>query len=128
MRGVGSFKDGIGPALAFLRTKAGLSQSALAKLVGRKIQPRLSQVEHGEVVPSGQLIDEYLSQCGSDVADLADAYLGPDPSEEELALRALRAMRLGEIPPRLERVALQQLQAQRRTLLEALGKSPDEES
>lgn len=127
MHGVGSFKDGIGAALGSLRSKAGLSQTALAKLVGRKIQPRLSQVERGEVVPSGQLIDEYLTFSHADVDDLGDAFLGEEPSEEILVRRALRALRLGTLPPRLEELALQQLQTQRRTLREALGYPPEDE-
>jgi transcriptional regulator with XRE-family HTH domain len=128
MRPVNSFLKGIGQALAYLRTEAGISQSALAKQLGKKIQPRISQMERGEIVPSGNLIQGYLTHCKPgedeelDEVDLADAFLGADPSEEEILRRVLRTMRLGELPPRLEKLALEQLRTHRRTLQEAIGR------
>jgi transcriptional regulator with XRE-family HTH domain len=112
------FLTGIGAALAYLREKSGLSQHGLAAAIQRKIQPRISEMERGKFGPSSKLINEYLVHCDADEIDLADAFLGPDPPEDELVRRALRTLRVGDLPPRLEKLALEQLQAQRRSLLE----------
>ena len=114
--------------MAYLREKAGLSQHGMAAKLQRKIQPRLSQLESGKFGPSAKLIGEYLVHCDADELDLADAFLGPDPAEDELVRRALRTLRVGDLPPRLEKLALEQLRAQRRTLVEWMAAdSPDED-
>ena len=126
---VGSFKEGIGPALALLRSQAGISQSELARRRGKADQSRLSRMEDRKLYPSTELIDAYLEHCGRDVEDLAEAFLGPDATEEALIQRALRALGLGEMPPDLQEVALEHLRTLRRLLEERVkNESQDDDS
>ncbi len=122
------FLTGIGAALAYLREKSGLSQHGLAAAIQRRIQPRISEMERGKFGPSSKLINEYLVHCEADEFDLADAFLGSDPPEEELIERSLRALRVGKLPAKAERAALEQIRAHRRSLLEWMAAdSPDED-
>ena len=117
MMPVGSFKEGIGSALDLLRETAGISQSELARRRDKADQSRLSRMEDGQVLPSSSLIDEYLVHCGYDVEDLAEAFLGPDPPEDALLRRALRALNVGKLTAKQEKAALEQLRSLRRKLL-----------
>jgi transcriptional regulator with XRE-family HTH domain len=112
----GRFTTGIGAALVYLRQKAGLSQSKLG--IKANWEPsRFRKFEMGRYSPSADVIEIYLEHCDADEFDLADAFLGEDPDEDELLRRALRALRVGNLPPDLEETALEQLRTQRQLLL-----------
>jgi transcriptional regulator with XRE-family HTH domain len=115
------FSQGIGPALARLRKRAGLTQKVLADRLNVS-QPRLSAAEQPGAPAPARLIEQYLAACGCDVFDLALAFVGPDAEEDFLCELALRAYRL-DLPEATRPVALGTIRNHRQTL-QQLAKKP----
>ena len=67
----------IGIALARLRTKASMSQAAVAPKV-RVDQSRISRIENGEVAPSTTEVHSYLEAVGTEEAQRYLQYLEKD--------------------------------------------------
>ena len=109
------FSKGIGPALATLRKRAGLTQSALARKL-QMSQPRLSLAEKSGTPAPARLIEQYLVACGFDVFDLALAFLAPDTGKEERAELALRMYGFEALPEHVRSLALESLQVHWETL------------
>ncbi len=109
------FSKGIGPALATLRKRAGLTQSALARKL-QMSQPRLSLAEKSGTPAPARLIEQYLAVCGFDVFDLALAFLEPDTGKEVRADLALRTYGFEELPQHVRSLALESIQVHWETL------------
>ncbi len=125
MTPVEPFSKGIGPALAALRKRAGLTQAALARKL-KMSQPRLSLAEKSGTPAPARLIEQYLEVCGFDVFDLALTFLEPDTPKEVRVELALRMYGFETLPEHVRSLALESIQAHRDTL-EALLHPPDED-
>jgi transcriptional regulator with XRE-family HTH domain len=114
------FSQGIGPALARLRKRAGLTQKVLAEQLNVS-QPRLSAAEQPGSPAPARLIEQYLAACGCDVFDLALAFLEPEADEEFLCELALRSYQL-DLPEPAQPVALDTIRSHRQTLQQLADK------
>ncbi|MCP4549738.1 MAG: helix-turn-helix transcriptional regulator [bacterium] len=62
----------LGAALSALRTRAGLTQAAVAKRAESMHPPQISRYEHGHEEPTVSSLVKYLSAIDADFADLQE--------------------------------------------------------
>lgn len=83
--------DAIGPRIAALREEKGLSQSALARLMGSS-QSAVSQIESGERNPSFETIRQIAKALGVPPSHLVGAPVPGLAPQEEAHFRLLRSL------------------------------------